>query len=104
MKHHTLLFSACLAVLLVQPAMAQSAMTQQPAASSASATAKSSAAAGQVQEACADDFKKLCPDAQPGETAMHNCLKQHSKELSSGCKQAVKAAHKGHQSQAPKNQ
>ena len=88
MKHQTLLFGACLTALLAQSAVAQSTAT--PAAG------KSSAAASQVQEACADDFKKLCPDAQPGETAMHNCLKAHSKELSSGCKQAVKAAHKGH--------
>lgn len=102
MKRVTVLFGACLTALLTQSAMAQQPQASSPAMSSQSAAAKPSAAAAQVHEACADDFKKLCPDAQPG-AAMHSCLKTHSKELSSGCKQAMRAAHKG-QSAAPKNQ
>lgn len=95
MKRITVFFGICLTGLLVQSAMAQS--TMQPAATSSSATS--------AHAACADDVKKLCPDAQD-ETAMHKCLKAHRNDVSAGCKDAMKAhkAQKGSTDTAPKTQ
>lgn len=95
MKRITVLFGSCLTALLVQSAVAQS--TMQPATSSSSASS--------AHAACADDVKKLCPDAQD-EKAMHTCLKAHKNDVSSGCKDAMKAhkAHKEAAEQAPKTQ
>jgi hypothetical protein len=96
MTRMTVFFGACLAALLVQ-----SAQAQQPAAGSAPATKP---AASQLQQACADDVKKFCPDVQPGDGRIMQCLRPHRAELSAGCKQAAMAAHKQHQQQQPPQQ
>lgn len=91
MTRKTVLFGACLVALL-----AQSALAQQPPASSGPATKP---AASALQQACADDVKKFCPDVQPGDGRIMQCLRPHRAELSPGCKQAAMAAHKQHQQQ-----
>jgi hypothetical protein len=95
MKRTTVLFGTCLAVLLAQSALAQSASPS---------TAKPS---GEVHEACADDMTKFCSDVQAGDhKAMQKCMKAHHNDLSAGCKSAMKSAHQQHeaQEQAPKQQ
>ena len=73
------------------------------------AFAQSTAApGGGVREACAADFSKLCPDAQPGNGSIRQCISAHHDELSDGCKAAVAAAMArrqaaGAQSGAPHN-
>jgi hypothetical protein len=45
-----------------------------------------------VREACAADFKKLCPDVQPGGGRIRACIAGHRDELSQGCRDALKQA------------
>ncbi len=45
-----------------------------------------------VRAACADDFKKLCPDVQPGGGRIRACIAAHRDELSQGCRDALKQA------------
>jgi Spy/CpxP family protein refolding chaperone len=42
--------------------------------------------------ACAADMAKLCPDAQPGNGSMRQCMMAHQADLSDGCKAAIAAA------------
>lgn len=44
---------------------------------------------GAVAEACKADVDKLCNGVQPGEGRIGACLKEHKKEVSKGCKQAI---------------
>jgi multidrug efflux system membrane fusion protein len=45
---------------------------------------------GMVRAACAADFAKLCPNAQPGPGGgMRECVQAHRDELSSACKAAI---------------
>jgi hypothetical protein len=46
-------------------------------------------AAGAPQ-ACKQDMQSLCPDVKPGEGRIGACMKAHAKELSAGCKQAIR--------------
>jgi hypothetical protein len=62
---------------------------------------------GGVRAACAADLSKLCPDAQPGNGSIRQCITAHRDELSDGCKAALAAAmarrQAGAQSGAPHN-
>ena len=48
-------------------------------------------AEGAVAEACAADVKKLCPDIKPGEGRIAACLRDKRKQVSEGCRDAIKA-------------
>jgi hypothetical protein len=50
------------------------------------------AGAGAVRAACAADLSKLCPDAQPGNGSIRQCISSHRDQLSDGCKSALAAA------------
>lgn len=52
-----------------------------------------------VREACAADFKKLCPDVQPGGGRIRACIAQHRDELSQGCRDALQQARAAHRPQ-----
>jgi hypothetical protein len=52
-----------------------------------------------VREACAADFKKLCPDVQPGGGRIRACVAQHRDELSQGCRDALSQARAAHRPQ-----
>jgi hypothetical protein len=45
-----------------------------------------------VREACAADFKKFCPDVQPGGGRMRACIAEHRDDLSQGCRDALQQA------------
>lgn len=50
-----------------------------------------------VKEACHEDFDKFCHDVKPGGGRIIKCMKEHSAELSGGCKAEIeekKAARK----------
>jgi hypothetical protein len=53
--------------------------------------AQAPAAAGSVRQACAADISKLCPDAQPGNGSVRQCITAHRDQLSDGCKSALAA-------------
>jgi hypothetical protein len=44
-----------------------------------------------MREACRADVQKLCPDVQPGHGALAQCLHSHQSDLSSDCRDALKA-------------
>jgi Cysteine rich repeat len=48
------------------------------------------AAGGAVVEACKADVEKLCPGVQPGEGRVAACLKGKHRQMSDGCKAAIK--------------
>ncbi|HXQ46063.1 MAG TPA: hypothetical protein VN806_05565 [Caulobacteraceae bacterium] len=54
--------------------------------------AQSPPGAGAVRAACAADLSKLCPDAQPGNGSIRQCISTHRDQLSAGCKSALAAA------------
>jgi Cysteine rich repeat len=45
-------------------------------------------------EACKADIEKLCPGVQPGEGRIAACLKDKRRQLSDGCKTAIKEQRK----------
>ncbi len=47
---------------------------------------------GAVREACAADYKALCPNVQPGGGRIIACLKDNAGKLSEGCQKALTAA------------
>jgi len=55
------------------------------------------APSGPAVEACKGDVEKLCPGVQPGEGRIAACLKEKRRQLSDGCKAAIKEQrkHKG---------
>jgi hypothetical protein len=61
-----------------------------PACSASHEQAK--AGAKEAHEACADDVQKLCKDVQPGKGRIVRCLKDHSKSLSTECRDKLKTA------------
>lgn len=52
------------------------------------------APAGAVVEACKADVEKLCPGVQPGEGRIAQCLRGKHRQLSDGCKTALKEQRK----------
>jgi hypothetical protein len=56
------------------------------------------ASADTAEKPCADDVAKFCKGEKPGGGAVMNCLKEHSSELSSACKDNMeKMKKKGHE-------
>lgn len=43
----------------------------------------------QVQQACADELARFCPDFQPGGGGLMRCLRPHEAELSEACRAAL---------------
>ena len=43
-----------------------------------------------VREACSHDFQTLCGAVKPGEGRVRACIKDHFRDLSPGCKQAIR--------------
>ena len=41
-----------------------------------------------IRAQCADDIKKLCPNAKPDDGSIPRCLQQNEDKLSQGCKDA----------------
>lgn len=52
------------------------------------------APAAAVVEACKADVEKLCPGVQPGEGRIAACLRGKHRQLSDGCKTALKEQRK----------
>lgn len=44
----------------------------------------------ETRKACKDDKQKFCPDVQPGNSKVANCLRGHESELSVACKESLK--------------
>ncbi|HXQ10381.1 MAG TPA: hypothetical protein VN805_05205 [Caulobacteraceae bacterium] len=61
------------------------------AVAAAPSFAQPPAGVGSVRQACAADISKLCPDAQPGNGSIRQCIAAHSDQLSDGCKSALAA-------------
>ena len=49
-------------------------------------------AAGTQKGACKADAQKLCPDVQPGDGKLLECLKTHQADLSPACATNIKSA------------
>jgi Golgi apparatus protein 1 len=47
------------------------------------------AAISYVSRSCSGDAEKLCPETQPGDGRLLECLESKSDKVSSGCKKAV---------------
>ena len=47
-----------------------------------------------VVDACKADVEKLCPGVQPGEGRIAACLKGKHRQMSDGCKAAIKEQRK----------
>jgi len=47
---------------------------------------------GGVRAACAADIAQFCPDAQPGNGSIRQCISSHRDQLSGGCKSAIAQA------------
>jgi len=52
------------------------------------------AAGAAVVDACKADVEKLCPGVQPGEGRIAACLKGKHRQMSDGCKAAIKEQRK----------
>lgn len=46
----------------------------------------------EAQQACTGDMEKLCKDVQPGGGRILKCLREHTQELSSACRQEIEKA------------
>ncbi len=53
--------------------------------------ATTSKLAEEVQQACGNDLKKFCAEVVPGGGRLKECLKQHVKEISPGCREKLGA-------------
>ncbi len=62
------------------------------AADSTATDSSGAPAAGLGHGACAADIQKFCTGIEKGKGKMHECLTQHTADLSDGCKQRM-AAH-----------
>jgi len=61
---------------------------------SAAHAADAPAAPPAVVAACKADVEKLCPGVQPGEGRIAACMKDKRRQLSDGCKAAIKEQRK----------
>jgi Spy/CpxP family protein refolding chaperone len=59
------------------------------AADSAATDSAAAPAAGTKHGACAADIQKFCANVEHGKGKMHECLTQHTADLSDGCKQRM---------------
>jgi hypothetical protein len=59
---------------------------------------KHKAMMAEVKEACAEDVEKFCENVEPGKGKVMMCLKDHSKDLSQGCKDEIAKVKKEHKS------
>jgi len=57
------------------------------AADNAATDSAAAPAAGSKHGACAADIQKFCATVEHGKGKMHECLSQHTADLSDGCKQ-----------------
>ena len=51
--------------------------------------------------ACKQDIATLCPDVKPGEGRIAACLKTNRRQLSAGCKEAIKEHRREQHTQPP---
>ncbi len=51
--------------------------------------------AAAVGKACKADVKKFCADVKSGKGAIADCMKEHTAEVSDGCKDAMAKAEAG---------
>jgi len=51
--------------------------------------------AAAVGRACKGDVKQFCADVKPGKGAIADCIKSHAADLSDGCKDAMAKAEAG---------
>jgi len=70
--------------------MATLAGASQAAVAAEAAGPAASAPLAAVADACRDDVQKLCPGVQPGEGRIAACLRDKRRQLSDGCKAALK--------------
>lgn len=59
------------------------------AADSAATDSAAAPAAGTKHGACAADIQKFCANVEHGKGKIHECLTQHTADLSDGCKQRM---------------
>ncbi|HVN94862.1 MAG TPA: cysteine rich repeat-containing protein [Syntrophorhabdaceae bacterium] len=50
---------------------------------------------------CKEDVNQFCSEMQPGGGRIANCLREHAKDLSQGCKAAIKNRMRRQQQQHP---
>ena len=90
MRRNLVLAAALL--LSISPALAQTPTQQPPApqapAAHAKATPEVKDARKALRQACMEDVRTLCSDAQPGGGKLMQCLKTHKDQVSAGCKSA----------------
>jgi Spy/CpxP family protein refolding chaperone len=58
-------------------------------AAESAATDSATAPAGTKHGACQADIQKFCANVEKGKGKMHECLTQHTADLSDGCKQRM---------------
>ena len=78
---------AVILTLASSGANAQSPETQ--AARSAAWRAAAGRSARAFPAACQPDLAQFCSQVQPGGGRLRSCMKQHFREVSQGCKQAI---------------
>jgi hypothetical protein len=44
----------------------------------------------EARRACTADYRKLCPGVRPGEGRVVACFEEHARQLSPGCRQAMR--------------
>ena len=71
------------------------------ALSSTLALAADPAAGPRPREACKADVAALCSGVQSGGGRVASCMKEHSAQLSEGCKSAMAQAHANKKAAAP---
>ena len=95
MRRNLVLAAALL--LSISPAFAQTPTQQPPAPQApapstapahAKATPEVKDARKALRQACMEDVRTLCSDAQPGGGKLMQCLKTHKDQVSAGCKSA----------------
>ena len=78
-------------VFAVAAAMLSSAFTY--ACLADTTTDPAPAAAAGAPHACKQDIQALCQGVQRGEGRIAACMRAHAKELSAGCKEAIREKH-----------
>ena len=97
--HRMTTMAALAAGLLAAGLLAAGAALAQQAPDAQTGSAKHQNWAA-VRAACAADFKTYCA-GQTGHANRHACIEQNRAKFSSGCQDAMTAAHHSHDSQSP---